>query len=92
MTEKTNTFGAGPYILSNEAVIVLDASGYHTLKDLDGKNFAIQITTKPEQVLLNSEKSPNPQKVYCFLEIGDALGGRFNKVMLKRLRDTSILL
>lgn len=64
---------AGPYILSNEAVIVLDASGYHTLKDLDGKNFAIQITTKPEQVLLSSEISPNPKKVYCFLEIEDAL-------------------
>ena len=44
---------AGPYISSRQVVAVNENSDIYELKDLEGKNVAVQSTTKPEGIFLN---------------------------------------
>ncbi len=44
---------AGSYMISNQVVAVMEDSDIYTLADLEGKNIAVQSTTKPEGVFLN---------------------------------------
>ena len=44
---------AGPYIASSQVVAVNESSDIYKLSDLDGKNLAVQSTTKPEGIFLN---------------------------------------
>ena len=44
---------AGPYIASRQVVAVNENSDIYKLSDLEGKNLAVQSTTKPEGVFLN---------------------------------------
>ena len=44
---------AGPYIASRQVVAVNKNSDIYRLSDLEGKNLAVQSTTKPEGIFLN---------------------------------------
>ena len=44
---------AGPYIASRQVVAVNESSDIYKLSDLEGKNLAVQSTTKPEGIFLN---------------------------------------
>ena len=44
---------AGPYIASRQVVAVNENSDIYKLRDLEGKNLAVQSTTKPESIFLN---------------------------------------
>ena len=44
---------AGPYIASRQVVAVNENSDIYKLSDLEGKNLAVQSTTKPESIFLN---------------------------------------
>ena len=44
---------AGPYIASRQVVAVNKNSDIYKLTDLEGKNLAVQSTTKPESIFLN---------------------------------------
>ena len=44
---------AGPYIASRQVVAVNESSDIYKLSDLEGKNLAVQSTTKPESIFLN---------------------------------------
>jgi polar amino acid transport system substrate-binding protein len=44
---------AGPYIASRQVVAVNENSDIYSLNDLEGKNLAVQSTTKPEGIFLN---------------------------------------
>ena len=44
---------AGPYIASRQVVAVNENSEIYKLSDLEGKNLAVQSTTKPEDIFLN---------------------------------------
>ena len=44
---------AGPYIVSRQVVAVNENSDIYKLSDLEGKNLAVQSTTKPESIFLN---------------------------------------
>ena len=44
---------AGPYIASRQVVSVNENSDIYSLNDLEGKNLAVQSTTKPEDIFLN---------------------------------------
>ena len=44
---------AGPYMVSNQVVAVNENSDIYKLSDLEGKNLAVQSTTKPEGIFLN---------------------------------------
>ena len=44
---------AGPYIASRQVVAVNENSEIYKLSDLEGKNLAVQSTTKPESIFLN---------------------------------------
>ena len=44
---------AGPYIASRQVVAVNASSDIYKLSDLEGKNLAVQSTTKPEGIFLN---------------------------------------
>ena len=44
---------AGPYIASRQVVAVNKSSDIYKLSDLEGKNLAVQSTTKPEGIFLN---------------------------------------
>ena len=44
---------AGPYIASRQVVAVNENSDLYKLSDLEGKNLAVQSTTKPEGIFLN---------------------------------------
>ena len=44
---------AGPYIASRQVVAVNENSDIYKLSDLEGKNLAVQSTTKPEGIFLN---------------------------------------
>ena len=66
---------AGPYLFSNQSVMVRASSKIYALSDLADKNISVQITSKPEQIFLNSElneKIPKVKKVYCFSELSEA--------------------
>ena len=44
---------AGPYIASRQVVAVNEDSDIYKLSDMEGKNLAVQSTTKPEGIFLN---------------------------------------
>ena len=44
---------AGPYIASRQVVAVNESNEIYKLSDLEGKNLAVQSTTKPEGIFLN---------------------------------------
>ena len=44
---------AGPYVASRQVVAVNENSDIYKLSDLEGKNLAVQSTTKPEGIFLN---------------------------------------
>ena len=66
---------AGPYLQSNQVVIVRASSDIDKLKDLEGKSVAIQSSTKPEQIFLQreAEKIPEVKKLYCFVNTSEAV-------------------
>lgn len=45
---------AGPYMVSRQVVAVNMESDIYSLADLEGKTVAVQTTTKPEEIFLNS--------------------------------------
>ena len=55
---------AGPYIASRQVVAVNESSDIYKLSDLEGKNLAVQSTTKPEGIFLNhtDERIPKAGK------------------------------
>lgn len=52
---------AGPYIASRQVVAVNEGSDIHRLRDLEGRNLAVQSTTKPEGIFLNREDERIPK-------------------------------
>lgn len=52
---------AGSYMVSNQVVAVKEDSDIYTLADLEGKNIAVQSTTKPESIFLNQTDVKIPQ-------------------------------
>ena len=52
---------AGPYLYSRQVVAVQSASGIKQLSDLKGKRIAVQVTTKPEEILLERKDSKIPE-------------------------------
>ena len=57
---------AGPYIASRQVVAVNENSDIYKLGDLEGKNLAVQSTTKPEELFLEQTdpKIPKVKQVY----------------------------
>lgn len=69
MTERENEYTwAGAYFNSRQVVIVRANSGIRTLQDLEGKRFAVQVSSKPDEILLNYEDAriPEVDEIYCF--------------------------
>lgn len=69
MTERENEYTwAGAYLNSRQVVIVRANSGIRTLQDLEGKRFAVQVSSKPDEILLNHEdvRIPEVDEIYCF--------------------------
>ena len=52
---------AGPYMVSDQAVAVLPDSDIYTLADLEGRNIAMQSTSKPETIFMKRTDSRIPQ-------------------------------
>ena len=52
---------AGPYIASRQVVAVNENSDIYKLSDLEGKNLAVQSTTKPEEIFLAGTDPRIPQ-------------------------------
>lgn len=52
---------AGPYMASRQVVAVNEGSDIHRLRDLEGRNLAVQSTTKPEGIFLNREDERIPR-------------------------------
>lgn len=52
---------AGSYMISNQVVAVKTDSDIYTLSDLEGKNIAVQSTTKPEGIFMNQTDERIPQ-------------------------------
>ena len=52
---------AGPYIASRQVVAVNESSDIYRLSDLEGKNLAVQSTTKPEEIFLNQTDERIPK-------------------------------
>ena len=52
---------AGPYMLSRQMVAVNPESEIYELSDLEGKDMAVQATTKPEELFLNREEYGLPE-------------------------------
>lgn len=52
---------AGPYMISRQVVAVAEDSKIYTLQDLEDKTIAVQVTTKPEGILLRHEDARIPQ-------------------------------
>lgn len=59
---------SGPYMYSNQVIVVRVDSDIHTLKDLEGKRVAVQVSTKPEELLLDetNKNMPDVKAVYTF--------------------------
>ena len=85
---------AGPYIASRQVVAVNENSDIYKLSDLEGKNLAVQSTTKPEGIFLNrtDERIPklgnlisleNRELIYTFLGKGyvDAVGAHEESII-----------
>lgn len=69
MTGRENEYRwAGPYLASRQVVAVDPESDIYTLADLKDKVVAVQSTTKPEGILLNStnESVPQIKELYSF--------------------------
>lgn len=69
MTGRENEYRwAGPYLASRQVVAVDSESDIYTLADLKDKVVAVQSTTKPEGILLNStnENVPQIKELYSF--------------------------
>ncbi|WP_346969717.1 substrate-binding periplasmic protein [Collinsella aerofaciens] len=69
MTGRENEYRwAGPYLASRQVVAVDPESDIYTLADLKDKVVAVQPTTKPEGILLNSanENVPQIKELYSF--------------------------
>lgn len=69
MTGRENEYRwAGPYLASRQVVAVDPESDIYTLADLKDKVVAVQSTTKPEGILLNStnENVPQIKELYSF--------------------------
>ena len=76
MTEREDEYTwAGPYLKSRQVVVVRQESGIKTLQDLAGKRFAVQVSSKPDEILLNHEDPRIPQvdEVYCFSTLDEVL-------------------
>lgn len=52
---------AGSYMVSNQVVAVKEDSEIYSLSDLEGKNIAVQSTTKPDGLFLNRTDSRIPE-------------------------------
>ncbi len=52
---------AGPYMVSNQVVAVQKDSDIYCLADLEGRNVAVQSTSKPESIFINRTDSRIPQ-------------------------------
>lgn len=63
----------GPYMYSKQGVMVLADSDIYALRDLEGKNIAVQASTKPEEIFLNRtcDNIPNVNNLYCFTEMDE---------------------
>ena len=85
---------AGPYIASRQVVAVNENSDIYKLSDLEGKNLAVQSTTKPEGIFLKrtDERIPklgnlislgHRELIYTFLGKGyvDAVGAHEESVV-----------
>ena len=85
---------AGPYIASRQVVAVNENSDIYKLSDLEGKNLAVQSTTKPEGIFLDrtDERIPKLENlislghrelIYTFLGKGyaDAVGAHEESVI-----------
>lgn len=93
---------AGPYMISNQVVAVKADSDIYTLADLEGKNIAVQSTTKPEGIFLNRTDSRIPrignlicfekrQLMFTFLakDYADAIAGH-ETFILQYMKDLNI--
>ena len=63
---------AGPYIASRQVVAVNENSDIYKLSDLEGKNLAVQSTTKPEGIFLNRTDERIP-KLGNLISLGEPL-------------------
>lgn len=61
---------AGPYMKSRQVVAVEPSSSITSFADLEGKNIAVQSTTKPEGILLN-RTNPDVPEVASVLSFSD---------------------
>lgn len=52
---------AGPYMVSRQVIAVNVESDIYSLADLEGKTVAVQTTTKPEEIFLNSTDDRIPE-------------------------------
>ncbi len=64
---------AGPYMKSRQVVVVREDSEIHTLQQLNGRNVAVQSSTKPEEIFLDSPEGavPSVKHLYCFKSIDE---------------------
>lgn len=67
---------AGPYLFSRQVVVVRSDSDIQEISDLNGKDVAVQETSKAEEYLLSrlDEKVPNVKRVYAFSNMDDVYG------------------
>ena len=85
---------AGPYIASRQVAAVNENSDIYKLSDLEGKNIAVQSTSKPEGIFLKrtDERIPKPanlislghrELIYTFLGKGyvDAVGAHEESIV-----------
>lgn len=92
---------AGPYMLSNQVVAVNADSDIQSLSNLEGKNMAVQSTTKPEEILLNKDSEipqlnnlislENRDLIFTFLGKGyvDAIAGH-ETFILQHMKDYNV--
>lgn len=52
---------AGPYMVSSQVIAVKPESNIYSISDLQGKNVAVQSTTKPEAYFLNKDDDNVPE-------------------------------
>ncbi len=74
MTEREDMYTwAGPYLNSYQVVAVRADSGIHTLQDLEDKRFAVQVSSKPDEILLSHENPqiPEVREVYSFATLDE---------------------